>query len=231
VRRSVGVGEPALRTQPYSLINGTLVATSDYAYTGLSGGVTYYYVVTAENTGAQESGYSNEASAIPYSILIAVGDSFILENKPNATGGNNVVIRVRTNHTGLNNRGLVQFDVSSIPAGSSVNLASLTLCATQVPNSPRTFQVFAITQSWTQGTVTWNNQSTTEVTASDTRITPASVGCMTWVLTSDVQAFVNGTKTNYGWLIMDAVESAATNYLTKFRSTNDATVPAEQPRL
>ncbi|GAI16523.1 unnamed protein product, partial [marine sediment metagenome] len=50
---------------PYSQINGSLVATSNYTDSGLTGGVTYYYVVTAVDNGANESGNSNEASATP----------------------------------------------------------------------------------------------------------------------------------------------------------------------
>ena len=50
---------------PYTKVNGSLVTVSDYADTGLTNGTTYYYVVTAEDSGTNESGYSNEASAIP----------------------------------------------------------------------------------------------------------------------------------------------------------------------
>ncbi|GAG35640.1 unnamed protein product, partial [marine sediment metagenome] len=53
---------------PYSQVNVSLVALSDYTDTGLTGGVTYYYVVTALDLAdptAYESGYSNEDSAIP----------------------------------------------------------------------------------------------------------------------------------------------------------------------
>ena len=50
---------------PYSKVNGSLAATSDYIDTGLIGGITYYYVVTAVDLGSNESGYSNEDSAIP----------------------------------------------------------------------------------------------------------------------------------------------------------------------
>ena len=50
---------------PYTKINGSLVLTSDYNDSGLTGGVTYYYVVTAVDSGANASDYSNEASATP----------------------------------------------------------------------------------------------------------------------------------------------------------------------
>ncbi len=49
----------------YSKINTGLVATSNYTDTGLTGGITYYYVVTAVDLGANESGYSNEDDATP----------------------------------------------------------------------------------------------------------------------------------------------------------------------
>ncbi len=51
---------------PYSKVNGTLVATSNYTDAGLTAGITYYYVVTAVDLGGYESGYSNQASATPY---------------------------------------------------------------------------------------------------------------------------------------------------------------------
>ncbi|MFC1899862.1 fibronectin type III domain-containing protein, partial [Chloroflexota bacterium] len=50
---------------PYTKVNGSLVATSDYTDTGLTNDVTYYYVVTAVDTGSNESAYSNEDSATP----------------------------------------------------------------------------------------------------------------------------------------------------------------------
>ena len=49
----------------YSQINGSLVSTSDYTDNTVTNGTTYYYVVTAVDTAAQESGNSNEASATP----------------------------------------------------------------------------------------------------------------------------------------------------------------------
>ncbi|MFC1990253.1 fibronectin type III domain-containing protein [Chloroflexota bacterium] len=47
----------------YAKINGSLLTSSDYLNTGLSNGVTYYYVVTAVDTLDNESTYSSEDSA------------------------------------------------------------------------------------------------------------------------------------------------------------------------
>ena len=50
---------------PYSTVNGTLLTVSEFADTGLTGGTTYYYVVTATDFSENDSSFSNEASATP----------------------------------------------------------------------------------------------------------------------------------------------------------------------
>ncbi len=50
---------------PYTKINGTLVAPSDYADTSVTNNTTYFYVVRAVDTSNNESGNSNEATATP----------------------------------------------------------------------------------------------------------------------------------------------------------------------
>jgi chitodextrinase len=60
----------------YSLVAEGLTS-SQYSDTGLSGGTTYYYVVTAKDTSGNESGDSNEASATPSEppqLSVHVGD-------------------------------------------------------------------------------------------------------------------------------------------------------------
>ena len=50
---------------PYVKVSAALVATSEHTDTGLTNYTTYYYVVTAVDTGYLESLVSNEASATP----------------------------------------------------------------------------------------------------------------------------------------------------------------------
>ena len=51
----------------YTLINASLVLTSDYVDSTVVNGTTYYYVVTAVDQALNESGISNEVSATPSS--------------------------------------------------------------------------------------------------------------------------------------------------------------------
>jgi fibronectin type 3 domain-containing protein len=213
---------------PYTKVNGSLVAVSAYTDTGLTGGVTYYYVVRAENTGAQESGNSNESSATPYSVLIAAAsaDAYVSEQKSNSNYGSATEIIVKSKNNQAD-RGFVQFDVSSIAAGSTVSSATLTLCSTAVAGS-RTYNAHRVTAAWAEGSVTWGNQPGVGASPTTSATTPASPGCMSWTVTADVQAWVDGTANN-GWRISDSVETD--NATSKFRSREDTAVPAEQPEL
>ena len=49
----------------YAKLNSSLLTNSDYNDPNVSNGTTYYYVVTAADTGGLESGYSSEVSATP----------------------------------------------------------------------------------------------------------------------------------------------------------------------
>jgi fibronectin type 3 domain-containing protein len=59
---------------PYTEI-ASLGITSNYTDTGLTGGFTYYYVVTAVDGGVNESGYSSEANATAAGITL-LNDGF-----------------------------------------------------------------------------------------------------------------------------------------------------------
>jgi len=124
----------------------------------------------------------------------------------------------------------VEFNVSSIPAGATVDSATLTLCATAVPSSTKTYEVHRVTASWVEGSVTWDTQPAVAASATTSATTPASAACMTWTVTSDVQLWVDGT-TNNGWRVFDTVEGSGPNKTNVFRSKEDTAVPADVPKL
>jgi hypothetical protein len=90
--------------------NSSLLISSDYNDSNVSNGTTYYYVVTAVDTGALESGYSGEISAMPHipaagtgAILrewwsgitgIAVGDLTSNVNYPNNSTGRELITKL-----------------------------------------------------------------------------------------------------------------------------------------
>jgi hypothetical protein len=49
---------------PYTMINSSLDGTTAYTDSTVTSGTTYYYVATAVNSSSEESGYSNQATAV-----------------------------------------------------------------------------------------------------------------------------------------------------------------------
>ncbi|MGA2357117.1 MAG: hypothetical protein ABSG02_21695, partial [Terriglobales bacterium] len=49
---------------PYTMINSSLDSNTAYTDSTVVSGTTYYYVATAVNSGSEESGYSNQATAV-----------------------------------------------------------------------------------------------------------------------------------------------------------------------
>ena len=161
--------------------------------------------------------------------LTSVADTHGEENDADKNFGTGVEMRVQSKAGGTNHRSFGRFDVSSIPAGSTIGSATLTLCATVFPASTRTYDVHRMTASWVETTLTWNNQPGVAAAATDSVTTPASeTGCMTWTVTADVQAWVDGTANN-GWRVADSVEEGS-DYLTKFH-TRENGESAQRPKL
>ena len=159
----------------------------------------------------------------------AVADTWAKQDKnPDTNYGTNIDMLIKS-LADKEDRSFVRFDTSSIPAGATINSATLTLCLEQEPGATRTYDVHQITSSWVETTLTWNLQPTVVATATDSATTPGAPGCMTWTVTADVQAWVDGT-TNNGWRIDDSVIGGASE-TGKFRTREDSAVPAEQPKL
>jgi fibronectin type 3 domain-containing protein len=49
---------------PYTMINSSLDGTTAYTDSTVVSGQTYYYVATTVNSESQESGYSNQTTAV-----------------------------------------------------------------------------------------------------------------------------------------------------------------------
>jgi len=211
----------------------TPYTTITYPDNTVSGGVTYYYVLQSYYQN-WTSANSNEASAMAGNAvsLVSSADSYVQQDAAGSNYGDAVLMDVgsmKDGGTPTNRRSFVKFDVSSIPASSTVSSANLTLCATVVASTTRTYDVHAVSADWVEMIITWSNQPSVAASATDSTTTPSSPGCMTWDVAADVQAWVDGTS-NYGWRVVDAAESAPGDYLSQFR-THENSVTAERPTL
>jgi len=123
--------------------------------------------------------------------------------------------------------GLVRFDLSSIPAGSTINSAFLNLFGIGfigVAQTGRPYNVLRVTESWVEGTangapetgscdwfdrehgtLSWTNAGGTSSSEhfAFAPVPPVLPGLMTWTVTDIVKDWIEGGKANYGFLITD----------------------------
>jgi Dictyostelium (slime mold) repeat len=163
-------------------------------------------------------------------------DAYVQKDKPNRIAGAGPThrrISVEASPANKVRRGLVQFDLSAIPTGSTVNSAVLGLFEGNNPNSPVTHGVHRTLTPWLQSAVKWTNQPTAAVSPTATALVPADTlrEFRDFTVTADVQNFVNLCTDNHGWLVKDQNEGGnqEVNYVAK-EEDDPQEVPG-RPRL
>ena len=104
----------------------------------------------------------------------------------------------------------IKFDISDILNGSTITSANLKLYYLYTDNNhPGCGEIdcYRITESWSEDNITWNNAPSSYSMESDSCNIPVS--CQTWLIWNvkiDVQGFVDGNYTNYGWMLSNIYE-------------------------
>ena len=160
--------------------------------------------------------------------LAPSADSTMDKLHPTANGGSatNTLVGAYVNST-EENRAIMQFDLAAL-SGWTINNATLHLYRYyKYWYEPLTIDVFRLTESWTEGGVTWNTRdgSTAWGSAGGSydgaiRATTTTAGSgtgvwYTWDITSLVQDWTDGASANYGlmlkgrtyWHVMNGLNS------------------------
>ena len=133
-------------------------------------------------------------------------DALLTDYTPDINYGDNDNMMRSALYSNEKIKGLIQFDLTSIPSSATILSADLSLyhasiVANQTDNP--TFSFYRITESWAEDSVTWNNQpnyngtAVASLTISDDNITV----WRTWDVTSIVQDWYSGTYDNYGLVL------------------------------
>jgi hypothetical protein len=159
--------------------------------------------------------------------------------------------------TGSIRRGLVAFDLSSIPAGATVTSATLTLSVTKTIALPTTVQLNRVLHSWGEGTsftdpggtgtfsttndatwkhrffngTNWDNLGGDFVAVASASSPVNGPGAQTWSgagLVSDVRGWLNNPASNFGWELLGDESKIGTAY--QF-GTHENTVATDRPSL
>jgi len=113
--------------------------------------------------------------------LTATADTFINSGSPNNNAGATGWFDAGTDGIGGVRRGLLRFDLSAIPAGSTVTSAALQLTVVRVPgNSPvnSIFDLFRLLSNWNEGNKGGNNGA--PATAGETTWNARMQGTLNW---------------------------------------------------
>lgn len=179
--------------------------------------------------------------------LGASKDNTLYESASGSTsnGAGNLIFAGRNSGTTNSiRRGLLAFDLASIPSGSTINSVTLTLHQDSNHTAPELTSLHRALESWGEGTsvglgngapatagdATWLHRSFNSLTWS----TPGGVfaptpsastsvggnGFYTWsspTLVADVQSFVNNPGGNFGWIILgnEGTASSAKRFHTR----------------
>jgi hypothetical protein len=126
-------------------------------------------------------------------------DSMLDKNNPTRNNGTYMYLMVNYG-TGRTVRGIVEFTgLSAIAKGSTINTAELELWSRY--NSPRdNYGIYRINASWAEMTVNWSNQPAHFATAY-AKVNVPSPGTYKWDVKKLVDEWVQGTYTNYGFIL------------------------------
>lgn len=137
-------------------------------------------------------------------------------------------------------RVLIKFDYSSIDASATISSGTFTLTPTaDYSSNTRTYTMYRVLRNWVKTQATWNEYSTGNAwgtagcgnTTSDYNTTShgsrsftatetLNVGKDFTMVTAELTKFINGTYTNYGYLVRAATE---TNDAYEFADCENAT--------
>jgi hypothetical protein len=137
----------------------------------------------------------------------AAADSYV--SNALLEGGSNFggATQLHVSGGGTDKRSFVRFNLASVPSTAEVKSATLRLVLTTAPSASRTYAAHRVSASWVEGSITWNNQPAVGVSSGTVATGTTNGVTLQWTVTSDVQAFVNGSASNHGWRISDTDES------------------------
>jgi len=163
--------------------------------------------------------HSQAQTTVNFTADSTMGDAMVINGSNNQTNfGSQNQINVYHQvgqQIPVVNRTFIEYDISSIPADAIVTDATLKLVTRQVNNAiNHPIYIERASESWAEGTVTWNNQPDV-ITADQLSFTHAQTsgtGTHQFDVTEHVQQMVNNPSMNNGWRIRLQSESDTADF-------------------
>ena len=196
------------------------------------------------------------ATAAPVTVSLPAAKDNTLYEDPNGTLSDGIgphLFAGRTNQgAGSIRRGLVAFNLSSIPAGATVTDVKLILNASKSNSASTEISLHKVTKNWGEGTSnagdpggggatattndatwkhtffntqTWTNLGGDFAGSASATLTINGLGSQTWTgpgLVADVQSWLASPSTNFGWELIGNESQSATAFRFDTRENGTA---------
>jgi uncharacterized repeat protein (TIGR01451 family) len=197
-------------TTAYDLEENDEIVESDYAFTSYNvlnkAPGTYTYRVRGKNS------YDVGPWSEPQSVIVlppltfeSVADTYVLEGyaSTNYDGEDKMWVGYDEllDPDGETARGFVQFDLSDIPANTSIREATLYLRlegSYDFEGQSRTITIYRLDSSWSEASVNWNSQPAIAEAHGSTSVTHGKGPWYAFDVTALVQGWINASWPNYG---------------------------------
>lgn len=169
----------------------------------------------------------------PLPRLPVVADADILAGRPTTNfdnssslwTGNHSAFCTSSPFDGGTSRGLLRFDLSSVPANVSITKATLYLRAVSLCRNTRSIapiSAYRVTESWSASAVTWENQPPIgeAVGSVDIPLAAASLAWHTLDVTEQVRRWAAGAEPNYGLMLRTVEDTGPDFAFVGFASSN-----------
>ncbi len=222
-------GEIMYKTSPWSASGGLSLAARTAGAAQVSGFDVWGNLAgrslseARRDDAGQDAHPTSPAAPADQSQITPSADTFIASDAPTQTYGS--AARMLVSH-GLEvlvtNYSLVQFDLSSIPNGATIDWVDFsayldTYDGIEDPG----IRLLRVTDPWYENEVIWNTQPSVDGAYFTTTVGPAT-GWYTWNVTSLVQEWVYTPTTypNYGFMLQGPNEDHSRSFSTKEEGTN-----------
>ena|SRR5690242_4408084 len=147
---------------------------------------------------------------MPILELTATEDSEFQNDSPNFNNGLNAGFKVgEEDSTNTTYRAALKFSLAKIPFGSIIKSVNLKLTVYgDASNKTTTLNIYRITSSWSETTITWNTQPSKSSLDGNVSIANGFTGQKTIPITiALVQGWLDRTITNHGLFLQNSPEN------------------------
>jgi hypothetical protein len=217
------------------------LAGTTYNFASWSDGGAQSHEIVAPDAAAATYTATYTPAATQSVSLANSADTMILENAPTTNYGATTPLGADGDEptgTARDKSSLLKWSVSTIPAGSKISSASVTLNVTN--SSTQTYQAFGLKQPWAESAATWtlyaagqpwqiagaNGSLDRDAQAAGT-IRPATMGKQTFTLSPAlVQSWLDNPQSNNGIIITNTSNTDGFDF-----SSREATTSSLRPQL